>query len=102
MGCGCVFALLVVLSPRAALLILWLFTPLVQTAFGDSWLWPLLGLLLLPSATVMYVLVVAALGPTTFWGWMMVLFGLLLDLRSYFETYVHREHLTRYGSYQMR
>jgi cytochrome c oxidase assembly factor CtaG len=55
----------VVLSPRAALLILWLFTPLVQTAFDDSWLWPLLGLLFLPSATLMYVLVVAALGPTT-------------------------------------
>jgi hypothetical protein len=33
---------------------------------------------------------------------MMVLFGLLIDLRGYFETYAHREQLTRYGTYQVR
>jgi len=102
MGCGCLFALLVALSPRVALLIVWLFTPLIQTAFGDTWLWPLLGLLFLPTTTLMYVLVVGALGPTTFWGWMMVLFGLLIDLRSYYESYANRENLTRHGVSPLR
>jgi hypothetical protein len=46
----------------------------------------------------MYVLVVGALGPTTFRGWMMVLFGLSIDLRGAFETYAHREPLTSYGT----
>ena len=96
MGCGCLFALLAVLSPRLALLILWLFTPLVQTAFDDSWLWPLLGLLFVPFATLMFVLVVAPLGPTNFWGWMLVLFGLVMDARGYFEAYTNREQIERY------
>jgi len=49
----------------------------------------------------MYILIVGALGPTTFWGWMVVLFGLVIDRRAYFETYAHCEQLTRYGTYQM-
>jgi len=50
----------------------------------------------------MYILIVGALGPTTFWGWMVVLFGLVIDRRAYFETYAHCEQLTRYGTYQIR
>jgi hypothetical protein len=102
MGCGCLFALLVGLSPRVALLILWLFTPLVQMTFGDNWLWPLLGLLFLPSTMVMYVLVVGALGPPIFWGWMMVLFGLLVDARGYFDAYANRQQVARYSTGQVR
>ena len=34
MGCGCLFALLAVLSPRVALVLVWLFTPLVQSIRG--------------------------------------------------------------------
>ena len=102
MGCGCLFALLVVLSPRLALLILWVFTPLVQMTFGDHWLWPLLGLLFLPSATLMYVLLVGALGSMTFWGSMLVLFGLLIDLRGYYDAYANRQRVVRYSVEQIR
>jgi hypothetical protein len=102
MGCGCLFALLVVLSPRVALLMLWLFTPLVHTAFGDSWLWPLLGLLFVPSATLMYVLVIGPLGLNWFWGWMIVLFGLVIDLRGYFDAYTHREQVASFPASRTR
>jgi len=102
MGCGCLFALLAVLSPRLALLILWLFTPMVTVVFGDNWLWPLLGVLFLPFTTLMYVLVAAPLGPTNFWGWLLVLFGLFIDLRSYFDSYAHREQVSRYSPYPPR
>jgi hypothetical protein len=102
MGCGCLFAVLAVLSPRLALLILWLFTPMVNVVFGDQWWWPLLGLLFLPFTTLMYVLVAAPLGPTNFWGWMLVLFGVLLDLRGYFDTYANREQVSRYSPYSTR
>jgi hypothetical protein len=102
MGCGCLFALLAVLSPRAALVILWLFTPLVQTVFEDRWLWPLLGLLFLPFTTLMYVLAVGALGPTMFWGWMMVLFGVVMDARGYYDTYANRERVERFRGNQLR
>jgi hypothetical protein len=102
MGCGCLFALLAVLSPRLALLILWIFTPLVQRVFDDNWLWPLLGLVFLPFTTLMYVLVVAPLGPTNFWGWLLVLFGLFIDVRGYFDTYANREQYNRYSPYPIR
>src|SRR5262245_19763212 len=97
MGCGCLFALLAVLSPRVALVILWIFTPLVTRVFDQAWWWPLLGLLFLPFTTLMYVLVVAPLGPTNFWGWLLVLFGLFMDLRGYFDAYTNRERYQQYS-----
>ena len=44
------------LGPRIALLIWWIFGDRVDLAF-DSWVWPLLGLLLLPWTTLAYLLV---------------------------------------------
>ena len=101
LGCGCLFALLAALSPRLALLILWIFTPLVQRAFDNNWFWPLLGLLFLPFTTLMYVLVVAPLGPTNIWGWLMVLFGLFIDMRGYFDAYSNRDRMTNPATYRM-
>jgi hypothetical protein len=50
----CLFALIAVLSPRLALLLLWLFSPWVDKAFAGFFL-PLLGLIFLPWTTLMYV-----------------------------------------------
>ncbi len=58
----CLFALIAVLSPRFALLLLWLFSPWVDKAFAGFFL-PLLGLVFLPWTTLMYVLVDAPVGP---------------------------------------
>jgi len=96
MGCGCLFALLAAVSPRLAVVILWIFTPLVNAAFNNNWLWPLLGLLFLPFTTLMYVLVVGPLGPTNIWGWLMVLLGVLIDARAYFDAYSNRN---QYGQF---
>ena len=52
----CVALLAFGLGPRIALLAIWLFGDRVDFAF-DSWIWPLLGLFLLPWTTLMYVLV---------------------------------------------
>ena len=71
----CLFAILAVSFPRVGLLCLWLFTPLVNAAFNNNWLWPLLGLVFLPFTTLMFALVVGPLGPTNFWGWLMVISG---------------------------
>ena len=45
-----------------------------STAFGGSWLWPLLGIIFLPFTTLMYIvlLLVAGIGLT---GWDWVLAG---------------------------
>ncbi len=74
----CLFLVLVALSPRLALLFLWLFTEYVDRAF-DNALVPFIGLLFLPMTTIVYV---AVWDPTGLTGgeWFWVLMGLLIDI----------------------
>jgi hypothetical protein len=89
----CLFAILAVSFPRVALLCLWIFTPLVNAAFNNNWLWPLLGFVFLPFTTMMYALVMGPLGPTNFWGWLTILLGVFIDVRAYFDAYGERTKL---------
>ena len=41
---GCLFLILLGVSPRLAVVTLWLLTDWVERAFGDSWILPLAGL----------------------------------------------------------
>ena len=81
---GCLFALLALLSPRLALVFIWIFSSLRSQAF-DSWIIPLLGFFLLPWTTLGYV---------AFWDWgsgrhvtgfewFFVILAFLVDLGSY-------------------
>jgi hypothetical protein len=69
------------LGPRFALILVWIFGDRIERA-SDSWIWPLLGLLLLPWTTLMYVLV---WGPSGVDGaeWILVGLGVALDIASY-------------------
>jgi hypothetical protein len=53
----CLFAVLVFLGPRAAILVWWLLQPLRWQLAYPVWVWPLLGFIFLPWVTLMYVLV---------------------------------------------
>lgn len=77
MGC------LVAFFSRLALLVVWLTTPLVGRAFHGGWLLPLLGILLLPLTTLVYVLVYALGNGVTGWAWLWVVLALFLDLASH-------------------
>jgi len=85
----CLFAILASFAPRIAFLILWLFTPIIDRAF-NTFIFPLLGVIFLPFTTLMHALVVAPLGNSNFWGWLCVVMGLLIDLRSYHDAYENR------------
>ena len=78
------------LSPRLAVVVLWVFTDYVARTF-TFWLWPLLGLIFLPWTTLIYILVAAPTGGITFWGWLMVGLGLLTDVSSHAQSYMQRE-----------
>jgi hypothetical protein len=88
---GCLFLLITLLSPRLGIIVLWVFTDYVQRAFQGAWIWPLLGLIVLPWTTLIYILVAAPAGNITFWGWLMVALGLLVDLSSHAQSYANRE-----------
>ena len=56
----CLIGLLGILAPRVVLIALWFFNePFVMVAFSGAWIWPLLGLFLLPTTTLAYCLAVA-------------------------------------------
>ena len=79
---GCLLALLAAISPRLALVLVWIFTNLVDRAF-EGFLLPLLGLIFLPFTTLLYVLAYQPLVGVSGWGWVLVFVGLLFDLGSY-------------------
>ena len=54
-GMCCFVLILGLLGPRLAFLWAWIFTPRVDEAFGGSFWWPLLGVLLLPWTALAYV-----------------------------------------------
>ncbi len=79
----CFFTTLVLFGPRLAIFIWWLIQPLRWTAaFGDSFIWPLLGFIFLPWTTLMFVLV-APLGNINGFDWAWLALALIADISSY-------------------
>ncbi len=76
---GCLLALLAGFAPRVVLVILWIFTDLVDRAYS-GFLVPLLGLLLFPYATLFYVLAYSPVTGVNGWGWAFVVLGFMFDL----------------------
>ena len=52
---GCLFVLLAGIFPRLGLFIVWVARPNQVDAAFSTWIWPLLGFIFLPFATLMYV-----------------------------------------------
>ena len=97
LGCGCLFAMGAAFFPRFAVRFVWLFTPLVNRAFTMV-IWPILGIIILPFTTLMYVLVYNPVVGVTGWGWFWVILGLLLDISSYSSSaYTNRNRVPGYS-----
>jgi hypothetical protein len=77
----CFLLLLGALGPRFGILAMWLFGNRVDLAFG-SWVWPLLGLLVAPWTTFMYLLV-WSVGGVSGGEWILVGLGAALDVATY-------------------
>ena len=82
MGCGCVIAMIGMAAPRFAIFLLWLFTDRMSIAF-NGFFEAFLGFLLLPFTTLFFALVYAPIGGVSGFGWLIVGFGLILDISSY-------------------
>jgi hypothetical protein len=77
----CTISLLILLGPRFAGAVWWFVRPLLwQTAFS-SLIWPVLGLIFLPWATLTYVWVFA--GGVTGFEWLLMALAVGVDLASY-------------------
>jgi hypothetical protein len=76
---GCLLALLAGFAPRVALVLIWIFSDLVDRAF-TGFLIPLLGVILFPYATLFYVLAFSPVTGLSAWGWAFVVLGFIFDL----------------------
>ena len=72
----CAVTTLVLLGPRILDVLLWLFWPQFTLAFKNDFIVPLLGVLLLPWTTLMYVLVWQPATGVSGFGWFMLGLGL--------------------------
>ena len=82
MGCGCLLALGAMLSPRLAILFVWLFTDRMGIAFERFWM-GFLGFLFLPWTTLAWALAYQPHTGVTGFGWFVVIFAFVVDLSSY-------------------
>jgi len=77
----CLFAIILLLGPRIALVSMWLFqTTRFNMAF-DAIIWPILGFLFLPWTTLMYIFV--SPGGLSEWDWIWLGIMLIADITSY-------------------
>jgi hypothetical protein len=79
---GCLIALIALFSPRLALFLVWLFSDLLSRAF-DGWVVPVLGFLLLPWTTLVYVLLYSSGNRVQGFEWFLVALAFLVDLGAY-------------------
>lgn len=77
---GCLFAIFAGIFPRLALLIIWLARPRFVDAAFDTWIWPLLGLLFFPFATLIYIVLYTPGIGLVGWEWFWVVLAGLLDV----------------------
>lgn len=76
---GCLIVLFVLLLPRTIMVVLWLSTDYLATAFG-TWVWPLLGFFVLPTTTLAYAVAENRYGGVRGIGLVLVILGVLIDL----------------------
>ena len=90
---GCLFAMFAGLFPRLALFILWIARPARIDAAFDTFLWPLLGIIFLPFATLMYVLLYTPGRGMVGWDWFWVGIAALLDIGHWVASASQRNQL---------
>ena len=78
----CLILLVAVFAPRVALALMWIFGERVENAFEETLLWPVLGLIFAPLATIMYVLLWDPQTGVTGGEWLLVAAAAAVDVIS--------------------
>jgi hypothetical protein len=92
---GCLLALLGGAFPRFALFIFWILRPARVDAAFDTWLLPLLGIVFLPLATLLYAVLYTPGVGLTGWEWFWVVVAGLLDVGHMAASSTQRRELRR-------
>jgi hypothetical protein len=77
---GCLFLILIGVSPRLGIGALWLFTDWIDRAFNNGWVLPVLGIIFLPWTTALYTVGYILGDGAAPWGWLGLMIGLFMDV----------------------
>ncbi len=97
-GCACLLALGFSVAPRLFLVLAWIFGDRWDRVWGGNWIWPLLGIIVLPYTTIMYMLVWTPTGVVG-WDWMWIGLGVILDVMKWGQIYEQRQNVPGYSNY---
>jgi hypothetical protein len=97
MTMGCLVALIGGLAPRFAFFIFWIMRPAQVHAAFDTWIFPLLGLIFFPLATLLYA-VLWTVGGLSGWAWFWVILAAMLDLGHSAAAAANRNQISPYQS----
>lgn len=75
---GCLIALFGLITPRVVMVLLWLFTNYLSRAF-ESFIWPLLGFIFLPTTTLAYAVAQNSFKGLRGVGLLIFVLGILID-----------------------
>jgi len=92
---GCLFVMFAGLFPRLGLFIVWVARPKLVDAAFDTWIWPLLGFLFLPFATLMYVILWRT-GGLTGWDWFWIGLAAFFDVAHWGASWTQRQSVPGY------
>src|SRR4249920_1160269 len=94
---GCLLVLLGGIFPRLGLFIVWVARPKMVDAAFDSWIWPLLGFVFLPFATLMFVILWRT-GGLTGWGWFLGILAAPAHIAHWGASWTQRRQAPGYPS----
>ncbi len=92
---GCLLAFVGAVAPRVVLILAWIFSNRWDLVWKSDWLVPLLGIVLLPYTTIMYMLVYSPTGIQG-WDWMWIGLGVLLDIMKWAQIANNRKGIPGY------
>lgn len=96
LGCGCLLAIGAAFAPRVVLILAWIFGRRWDAVWGGNWFWPLLGIILAPYTTIMYLLVWSPGLGIYGWDWMWIGMGVVLDVLKWAQIANNRRGIPGY------
>ena len=94
---GCLFAMFSAVFPRMGLLIVWVARPTLVDAAFDTWIWPLLGIIFFPFATLMYVILWRS-GGLDGWDWFWIALAVVMDIGHWGASFTQGRQARGYPS----
>jgi len=95
---GCLFAMFAGIFPRLGLFIIWVARPALVNAAFDTWILPFLGIIFLPFATLIYVVLYTPGVGLSGWEWFWVVLAAVLDVTHWAASATQRRQIPGYPS----